>query len=51
MPTKRIARLFLLLGIGAWGAVSLIKLSARRHLAEDQAGSVGAKFGATVGGI
>ena len=48
MPTKRIARLGLIIALGVWGAGSLIKMSARRHLAESEPGTAGAKFGATV---
>lgn len=48
MPTKRIFRLVLMVGIGGYFAGSLIKMAARRHLAEDDPGSIGAKFGAAV---
>ena len=48
MPTKRIFRLGIIIALGVWASGSLVKLSARRHLAEDAPGTAGAKFGATV---
>jgi len=48
VPTKRIFRLGIIIFVGGYFAGSLIKMSARRHLAEDDAGSIGAKFGAAV---
>ncbi len=49
MPTRRLFRFGLMFAGGlylAWHG--LVKLSAHRHLAEDEPGSVGAKFGAVV---
>lgn len=47
MPTRRIFRLGIILGVGMWAAGGLVKMAARRRLAEDDAGSIGAKVGAT----
>lgn len=45
MPTRRLFRFVLIVGVAAHFAGGLIKMAARRHLAEDAAGSVGAKVG------
>ena len=48
MPTKRIFRLGLIIAIGTYFGGGLIRMTARRHLAEDEPGSIGAKLGAVV---
>ena len=48
MPTKRIFRLGIIIFVGGYFAGGLIKMAARRHLVEDDNGSVGAKVAAAV---
>jgi hypothetical protein len=48
VPTKRIFRLGIITAVGFYFGGQLVKMSARRHLAEDAPGTIGAKYGAVV---
>jgi hypothetical protein len=41
-------RLVIITGVGIHLGMYLVRMSAQRHLAEDESGSIGAKFGAAV---